>query len=58
MDVRRLELDAWRNRDGVVATDDWDEFQAACTADQISSHEAIQATAATVEIEETPQATT
>jgi hypothetical protein len=48
-----LELDLWRSiDDGVVATDDWDEFRDACEVGQIRQDEAAQAIAAVATVED------
>lgn len=46
-----MELDPWRDRDGKVTTDDWDEFQAACAMGWITEPEAAESMAATETIE-------
>ncbi|CAN5560739.1 hypothetical protein BH10ACT10_BH10ACT10_17350 [soil metagenome] len=47
-----LELDPWVSNTGAVTTDDWDEFQIACTAGRIDTHEASQAITAVTTLED------
>jgi hypothetical protein len=47
-----LELDPWRDVDGLVEVDDWAEFRDSCTSGQIRPDEAAAATLAVRQVEE------
>jgi len=47
-----LELDPYLTRDGLVGTDDWDQFLEACASGLIPRHEEDAARSATVQIEQ------